>query len=81
MDAQKDHTVQLSNLSDFEKFAKNKLDSNAWGYYSCGADEEQTLRENIEAFKRYIRCRICYYQAGQFKRERVYRALCVRATD
>ena len=37
-------------LSDFEKQARTRLDSNAWGYYSSGADQEQTLRDNEEAF-------------------------------
>ena len=41
-------------VSDFEKYAQMKLDSNAWGYYSSGANMEQTLRDNKEAFQRYI---------------------------
>ena len=39
---------------DFEKLAKSKLDSNAWGYYSAGANDEVTLRDNQQAFDRYI---------------------------
>ena len=39
-------------LSDFEKYARTQLDGNAWGYYSSGADQEQTLRDNEEAFRR-----------------------------
>jgi (S)-2-hydroxy-acid oxidase len=40
-------------LSDFEKYARSRLDGNAWGYYSSGANQEQTLRDNEEAFRRY----------------------------
>jgi (S)-2-hydroxy-acid oxidase len=39
-------------LSDFEKYARSRLDGNAWGYYSSGANQEQTLRDNEEAFRR-----------------------------
>ena len=39
-------------LSDFEKYARTRLDGNAWGYYSSGANQEQTLRDNEEAFRR-----------------------------
>ena len=28
------------------------LDKNAWDNYSAGADQEQTLRDNKEAFRR-----------------------------
>lgn len=39
-------------VSDFEEHARTKLDANAWGYYSSGADEEHTLRDNQLAFTR-----------------------------
>ena len=41
-------------LSDFEEFARSQLDRNAWGYFSSGADAEQTLRDNEQAYSRYI---------------------------
>jgi len=44
--------MQLINISDFEKFAKEKLPQMAYDYYSSGANDEITLRENIEAYKR-----------------------------
>ena len=44
--------VSFSSLHDLEKFAESKLDANAWGYYSAGANEEQTLKDNQEAFQR-----------------------------
>jgi (S)-2-hydroxy-acid oxidase len=40
-------------LSDFEKYARTQLDGNVWGYYSSGADQELTLRDNEQAFRRY----------------------------
>lgn len=40
------------SISDFEKTAKEKLDKTAYDYYSSGANEEITLKENTEAFKR-----------------------------
>ena len=39
-------------LSDFEAYARKVLDRNAWGYYSSGANQEQTLRDNEEAFRK-----------------------------
>ena len=39
-------------LADLEAHAKKVLDRNAWGHYSGGANHEQTLRDNTEAFAR-----------------------------
>ena len=39
-------------MDDFEAYAARHLDQNALGYYSTGADEDVTLFENREAFKR-----------------------------
>ncbi|KAI1465605.1 FMN-dependent dehydrogenase-domain-containing protein [Daldinia caldariorum] len=43
---------QCYNLMDFEAVAKDVMKRGAWGYYSSGADDEITLRENHEAFHR-----------------------------
>ncbi|GIZ00967.1 hydroxyacid oxidase 1 [Caerostris extrusa] len=40
-------------VEDFEKYALHNLPKSVADYYKSGADEEQTLKENIEAFKRY----------------------------
>ncbi|KAJ3086313.1 hypothetical protein HK102_013300 [Quaeritorhiza haematococci] len=40
------------NLFDFEAVAKTVLKPEAWAYYSSGADDELTLRENHSAFHR-----------------------------
>ena len=42
----------LACVEDFEKAAFQILDSNALDYYNSGADEELTLSDNRNAFKR-----------------------------
>jgi len=41
----------MFTLTDFEAYAR-EADENVWNFYSSGADQEQTLRDNVEAFKR-----------------------------
>lgn len=40
------------NLFDFEAIGSRRLDPAAWAYYSSGADDEVTLRENAAVFGR-----------------------------
>lgn len=40
-------------VDDFEALAKTRLSAMAYDYYRSGADEEQTLSRNREAFARY----------------------------
>ncbi len=40
------------NLTEFEAYAKQTLTNNAHGYYSSGANDMITLRENRAAFSR-----------------------------
>lgn len=40
------------NLLDFEAVARQVMKKTAWAYYSSGADDEITLRENHHAFQR-----------------------------
>ncbi len=44
--------MSLINISDFEILAKEKLSQMAYDYYSSGANDEITLRENCEAYKK-----------------------------
>ena len=44
--------MTMSNLADFEAHARDKLNKDVCNFYSAGADQEQTLRDNVEAFKR-----------------------------
>ena len=41
-------------LADFEVHFNHSLNKNALGYYSTGANQEQTLKDNVEAFMRYV---------------------------
>ncbi|ODQ78551.1 hypothetical protein BABINDRAFT_39595 [Babjeviella inositovora NRRL Y-12698] len=43
---------QMFNLSDFESVAKQTLTPGAWAYYSSGADDEISLRENHNSYLR-----------------------------
>lgn len=50
---------QCYNLVDFEAVAKQVMKRPAWAYYSSGADDEITMRENHSAFhKIWFRPRI-----------------------
>lgn len=50
----------IQNVYDFEQVAKNILPKDAWAYYSCGSDDEISMRENHYAYQRvYFRPRIC----------------------
>ena len=42
----------LINLHDFEKIAQNYLPVTAWAYYSSGADDEISKRNNARAFSK-----------------------------
>ena len=44
----------LVSVEDFEQMARARLGGNAWNYYSSGATTQHTLRNNVEAFSRYI---------------------------
>ncbi|KAJ5179961.1 hypothetical protein N7492_003171 [Penicillium capsulatum] len=47
------------NLHDFEQVAKQYLPANAWAYYSSGADDEISKRNNARAYQKvYLRPRI-----------------------
>ena len=49
----------MLNAFDFEAVARETLSAEAWGYYSSGADDEITLRENHAAFHRvWLRPRV-----------------------
>lgn len=50
--AQKPLLSQCYNLLDFEAVASRVMKKGAWGYYSSGADDEITMRENHSAFHR-----------------------------
>lgn len=39
-------------IADLERLAEARLGQMAWDYYASGADDELTLRKNVEAFRR-----------------------------
>ncbi len=41
------------NVADFERIAAGKLDAGTLGYFAGGAGDELTLRENVEAWRRW----------------------------
>jgi isopentenyl diphosphate isomerase/L-lactate dehydrogenase-like FMN-dependent dehydrogenase len=41
------------NVWDYERLAEEVLDPGAFGYFAGGADDEHTLRENVEAYRRW----------------------------
>jgi len=52
---------QCYNLTDFEAVARRVMKKTAWAYYSSGADDEITMRENHSAFhKIWFRPRILH---------------------
>ncbi|TPX35791.1 hypothetical protein SmJEL517_g01894 [Synchytrium microbalum] len=50
--ADKPPLAAMFNIFDFEGVARKVLKPEAWAYYSSGADDELTLRENHAAFHR-----------------------------
>lgn len=48
----KPHLGEIYNLFDFEGVARYTMDRPGWYYFSSGADDEMTLRENHSAFHR-----------------------------
>eukprot|EP00026_Physarum_polycephalum_P005599 Phypoly_transcript_05634.p1 GENE.Phypoly_transcript_05634~~Phypoly_transcript_05634.p1 ORF type:complete len:510 (+),score=103.58 Phypoly_transcript_05634:350-1879(+) len=49
----------MLNVYDFEGIARKTMAKEAWDYYSSGADDEVTLRENHTAFQRiWLRPRV-----------------------
>ncbi|GAV28914.1 hypothetical protein PMKS-002392 [Pichia membranifaciens] len=51
---------RIQNIYDFEYIASKVLTEQAWNYYSCGAEDEITMRENHYAYQRiYFRPKCC----------------------
>jgi 4-hydroxymandelate oxidase len=41
------------NVWDYERLARERLDPGVWSYFAGGADDERTLRWNLEAYGRW----------------------------
>jgi isopentenyl diphosphate isomerase/L-lactate dehydrogenase-like FMN-dependent dehydrogenase len=42
------------NVGDFERLAEERLEPGVFGYYAGGAGDEWTLKENVDAFNRWV---------------------------
>ncbi len=49
---EKENSRIMLNIEDFHQVAKGKLTKMAYDYYRSGADDELTLQENINAYRR-----------------------------
>ena len=45
--------MKLHNVADYEAAAAERLDPGAYGYYAGGAGDEVTLRDNVDAYRRW----------------------------
>jgi len=45
--------MKLLTIADYRRAARGKLSEMAWRYFRSGADAEETLRENVRAFRRW----------------------------
>lgn len=43
-------------VADFEDYARELLPKYAFEYFAAGANDENTKKENVEAFKRCVIC-------------------------
>nr|DBA27118.1 TPA: hypothetical protein GDO54_011294 [Pyxicephalus adspersus] len=46
-------SAKLITIEDYEKYAKTWLKKSVFDYYRSGADDQQTLADNVAAFSRY----------------------------
>lgn len=44
----------VTNVSEYQAIAKEKLPKNAYDYYASGAEDQWTLEENRNAFSRIL---------------------------
>jgi isopentenyl diphosphate isomerase/L-lactate dehydrogenase-like FMN-dependent dehydrogenase len=42
------------NIADFEKRARERMDSSAYDYFAGGANDERTVADNLRAFDRWV---------------------------
>src|SRR5436190_16698538 len=46
--------VDPINIADYEALAAARVEPGAFGYYAGGAGDENTLRENVDAYRRWL---------------------------
>ena len=47
-------TMEITNVTEYQAIAKQKLPKMIYDYYASGAEDEWTLKENREAFSRIL---------------------------
>jgi len=45
---------EITNISEYEEIAKQKLPKMAFDYYASGAEDQWSLQENRNAFSRIL---------------------------
>jgi isopentenyl diphosphate isomerase/L-lactate dehydrogenase-like FMN-dependent dehydrogenase len=45
--------VEPCNVADYERLARERLDPGAYGYFAGGSGDEQTLTDNVAAYRRW----------------------------
>jgi isopentenyl diphosphate isomerase/L-lactate dehydrogenase-like FMN-dependent dehydrogenase len=57
--------VEPLNVAEYEALAAGRLEAGAYEYYAGGAGDELTLRDNVEAYRRWqLRPRVLVDVAG-----------------
>jgi (S)-2-hydroxy-acid oxidase len=46
--------MEITNVSEYEKLAKERLPKMVYDYYSSGAEDQWTLQENRNCFSRIL---------------------------
>lgn len=46
--------MEITNVMEYEKIAKEKLPKMVYDYYASGAEDQWTLQENRNAFSRIL---------------------------
>lgn len=46
--------MEITNVTEYEAIARQKLPKMAFDYYASGAEDQWTLKENREAFSRIL---------------------------
>lgn len=47
-------SMEITNVSEYEKIAKQKLPKIIYDFFASGAEDQWTLRENRRAFSRIL---------------------------
>lgn len=54
MDSDEHRRMEITNVSEYEAIAKQKLPKMIFDYYASGAEDQWSLQENRNAFSRIL---------------------------